>query len=346
MRHFLIYIVLVFLSLFILNVNKNQSFLTGDQKPILKVFTYSSFSSKWGPGPRLKSLFEQSCQCVVEFIEGSDSGVLLQRLKIEGQKLGADLVIGFDQFDLQRATIDLSWRGLDFSNLEMDPQIRAASQNEYFVPYDWGVMSFVARKSKAISNTMSLDDLLRSELSGRLALIDPRTSSVGLQFLLWIYRTKGEIEAASFMKQIMRQAHSFSPSWSTAYGLFKSEQADLVLSYITSPLYHLIEEKSEDFMAIEMVEPLPIQVEFVGIPTFCSSCDKAEEFINLMLSNEGQKIIMERNYMLPVIKSVKTGTQFENIRIPLRLSEITFPSQTEIQQLTEEWTRLRRESQL
>lgn len=336
----------IFLTLFVSHVNKNQSFLTGDQKPLLKIFTYSSFSSKWGPGPQLKSLFEQSCKCQVEFVEGSDSGVLLQRLKIEGQKLGADLVVGFDQFDLQKATVELSWRALDFSKLEMDSQIKAASKNEYFVPYDWGVLSFVARKSRGLPSTLSLDDLLKSEFSGKVALQDPRTSSVGLQFLMWIMKTKGETEGLSYISQIMRQAHSFSPSWSTAYGLFKSEQADVVLSYVTSPLYHLLEEKNEDFVAIEMIEPQPIQVEFAGIPSFCTSCDKAEEFINLMLSPEGQKILMERNYMLPVLKNVKQGSSFDKVKIPLRLLDIDFPSQTEIQKLLDQWTELRRESSI
>jgi thiamine transport system substrate-binding protein len=345
MKHFLIYLSLVIVTVFILNVNKNQSFLTGEQKPVVKIFTYSSFSNKWGPGPKLKTLFEQTCNCVVEFVEGSDSGVLLQRLKIEGQKLGADLVIGFDQFDLQKATTELSWRALDFSNLEIDPQIKTAAQNEYFVPYDWGVLTFVTRKSVGLPNVMSLDDFLKSDLSQKIALIDPRTSSVGLQFLLWVMKTKGPDEAESYLRQMLKQAHSFSPSWSTAYGLFRSEKVDVVLSYITSPLYHLVEEKSDGFQAIEIVEPQPIQVEFAGIPTFCTSCEKAEEFINLMLSPEGQKLLMEKNYMLPVLKNVKTGTPFENLKIPLRMLDIQFPSQDEIQRAIEKWTTLRREGQ-
>lgn len=343
MKHFFLFLAAVFLFLFVAHINKNQNFLASEQKPTIRVFAYSSFTSKWGPGPQLKQLFEQNCECIIEFIEGSDSGILLQRLKIEGQKLGADLVIGFDQFDLQKATVELSWRALDFSAIEIDSQIRLASKNEYFVPYDWGVLSFVARKSKGISSTMSLDDLLKSQFASKIALQDPRTSSVGLQFVMWVLKVKGEEEGFEYLKQMMKQAHSFSPSWSTAYGLFKSDQVDLVLSYTASPLYHSIEEKNDDYMSLEMIEPQPVQVEFVGIPAFCKNCNKAEEFINLIMSPEGQKIIMEKNYMLPVIKSVKSGTPFETIKVPFRLLDIEFPSLTKVDSVLDRWSQIRRE---
>lgn len=346
MKHFILFLGFIFLFLFVSHVNKNQSLLTGNQKPIIKVFAYSSFTSKWGPGPQLKTLFEQKCNCIIEFVEGSDSGILLQRLKVEGQKLGADLVVGFDQFDLQKATVEMSWRALDFSKIDADAQIKAAMKNEYFVPYDWGVLSFVARKSSGISTTLSLDDLMQTQFASKIALQDPRTSSVGLQFLMWVLKVKGEEEGFEYIRKMMKQVHSYSPSWSTAYGLFKSEQVDIVLSYVTSPLFHSIEEKNSDFVALEMIEPQPLQVEFVGIPSFCGNCEMAEEFINLMMSSEGQRILMEKNYMLPVLKNVRMGTPFESVKVPFRLLEIEFPSLNQVESVLEKWSTIRREASL
>lgn len=346
MKHFIIFLTAVFLFLFIAHVNKNQSFLIREQKAVLKVFTYSSFASKWGPGPVLKSIFEKSCNCQVEFIEGADTGILLQRLKIEGEKLGADLVIGFDQYDLQKAVVELNWRSMDFSSLDVDPIVKSSLKNEFFVPYDWGVLSFVTKKDFRISPTISLDDLTRSEYSRKIALQDPRTSSVGLQFVMWVLKTKGQEEGYKYLGRMMQQAHSHSPSWSTAYGLFKSGQVDLVFSYLTSPLYHQIEEKNENFKALEMVEPQPVQVEFAGIPSFCRSCELAENFLNLLLSPEGQKIVMEKNYMMPVLKNVKTGTPFEQIKIPFRLLEVDYPSINQIEEVQKQWATIRRESSL
>lgn len=346
MKHFILFLSAVFAALFIAHINKNQSFLIRDQKPTVKIFTYSSFASKWGPGPILQEMFEKTCDCHIEFLDSSDSGILLQRLKIEGEKLGADLVIGLDQYDLQKAVVESNWRSLDFSTLEIDPQVKTALKNEYFVPYDWGVLTFI-EKTKEGENAavpLSLDHLLQPRYAQKIAMQDPRTSSVGLQFLMWILKTKGEEEGLKYISQMMRQAHSFSPSWSTAYGLFKSGQAEMVFSYTTSPLYSLIEEKSGKFRALEMVEPNPVQVEFVGIPTSCRSCDLAEKFLNLMLSEEGQKVIMQKNYMLPVFKKASEGTAFEKVPIPFRLMEIQFPSVAEVERILKHWSDLRRES--
>jgi thiamine transport system substrate-binding protein len=346
MKHFIFFVTTVFVLLFIAFINKNQTFLVRDQKPTVKIFTYASFSSKWGPGPVLQDMFEKTCDCHLEFLDGSDAGILLQRLKIEGEKLGADLVIGLDQYDLQKAVVESNWRTLEFSNLDIDPQVKTALKNEFFVPYDWGVLTFIAKVKSDEKNPppLGLDQLLEKQYAQKIAMQDPRTSSVGLQFVMWILKTKGEEEGFRYLAQMMKQAHSFSPSWATSYGLFKSGQADLVFSYTTSPLYNQIEEKNSNFRGLEMVEPNPVQVEFAGIPTSCRSCDLAEKFLNLMLSPEGQKVIMEKNYMLPVVKKAAEGTVFEKLPVPFRLMDIQFPTVTEIDRILKRWSDLRREN--
>lgn len=215
MKHFILFLVAVFTLLSIAYLNKNQSFLVRDQKPTVKIFTYASFSSKWGPGPVLQEIFEKTCDCKIEFLDGSDSGILLQRLKIEGEKLGADLVIGLDQYDLQKAVVESNWRSLDFSSLEIDQQVKSALKNEYFVPYDWGVLTFIGKVKDnqnapaTTPTTVSLDQLLQPEYAQKLAMQDPRTSSVGLQFVMWILKTKGEEEGFKYLSEMMKQAHSF-----------------------------------------------------------------------------------------------------------------------------------------
>ncbi|MCX7979216.1 MAG: hypothetical protein N2578_09460, partial [Bdellovibrionaceae bacterium] len=89
MRHFLFFLAAVFVIVFLAHVNRGTAPSEVSGKPVLRVFGYGSFVSRWGPGPELKKLFETTCNCLVEFIEGSDSGILLQRLRIEGESLGA-----------------------------------------------------------------------------------------------------------------------------------------------------------------------------------------------------------------------------------------------------------------
>ena len=43
----------------------------------LTVYTYESFVSEWGPGPKVKEAFEKTCACTVEFVGVAD-GVALR----------------------------------------------------------------------------------------------------------------------------------------------------------------------------------------------------------------------------------------------------------------------------
>lgn len=348
MRHFILFVAAVYLVLFLAVLNRGDDrtdALTPAEKPTVRIFGYSAFTGPWGPGPRLKELFEKSCNCNVEFIEGSDSGVLLQRLKLEGESLGADVVIGFDQFDLQKALADQTWQKLSFAGLDLEPEIKGLIKNDYFVPYDWGVLSFVGRKSELSKPPQELNDLLDPEFSRKIALEDPRTSSPGLQFLWWVIRSKGEDEGFEFLNKLADQAHSFSPSWSTATGLFNRKQAKLVFSYATSPIYYQVEEKNADPFALEFRESHPLQIEFLGVPDFCRQCDLAENFVNLMLSPEGQKIIMEKNYMFPVLRGVKEGTPFAAASHFSRVMKFEIPSDAEIERLLKRWSEFRRRAE-
>lgn len=342
MKHFIFFITAVFLGLFLSLLNRNEKGLGNSSVPTLRVFGYASFTSRWGAGPLLKEHFEKSCKCKVEFIEGSDSGILLQRLKIEGESLGADLVVGLDQFDLAKAVSEQSWRKLNLGDMPVYEAVRPALSNSFFVPYDWGALTFVARKNELSRLPSRLDDLLESSYTKKIALQDPRTSSPGMQFLYWVIRTKGEEEGFAYLQKMMNQVHSYSPTWSTAYGLFTNKQASLAFSYVTSPLYHLVEDKDKNYVALPFAEPSPLQFEFVGIPEFCRHCDLAEQFVNLMLSPEGQKIIMEKNYMFPVMKGVMEGTPFEAALNVKTMDSVEMLSTSEVDRLLKKWTEIRR----
>lgn len=344
MQHFILFLSTVFFLLIFSFFNKQNKL--EQVKSTVRIFGYSSFISKFGPGPELKEIFEKTCDCQVDFIEGADSAILLQRIKLEGNTLGADLVIGFDQFDLQKALSEVKWRKLDFSQLEIDGVVKPALNNSYFVPYDWGVMAFVGRKDDSVMPPKTLMDLLKPQYKKKFALQDPRTSSPGMQFVSWVKKSFNDEEYKKYLEQIMDQAHSFSPSWTTSYGLFIKKQVHFVFSYITSPLYHLLVEKNSNYFAIPFAEKHPIQFEFAGIPADCRQCDKAEQFINLMLSDEGQKIIMNKNFMFPILESVRKGTPFDNILDFKNLISFEIPSINDIESLLKDWSEVRKGNKL
>lgn len=342
MKNFLIFILFIFGGLFSAVVLKKNSDNGKDNRAILKVFASSSFISQWGPGPWLKENFERTCDCRVEFHDGADSTILLQRLKSEGRTGGADVVLGFDQYDLEMAQQGLDWRKMNLEDFDFDERVRPVLVRSPLIPYDWSLLSFVVRKSDFKELPKKLDDLMKPELRGQIVMQDPRTSSPGLQFLLWLIQLKGEEQAFRFLANFNQQLHSYAPSWSTAYGLFQKAQVKTTFSYVTSPIYHVVEDKSTDVVAVELAEGHPAQFEFGGIPSTCRNCELAERFMALVLSPEGQKVIMERNYMFPVIRGIREGTVFASVPDYKMVEMSVLPTVSDRERILRKWAALRR----
>ncbi len=342
MRNFLVFLVVIFAGLFAGVFYKKNHGDGKDGRPVLKVFASSSFISQWGPGPWLKESFEKNCDCTVQFHDGADSTILLQRLKTEGRTGGADVVLGFDQFDIELANEGLEWKKIKTDDINFEEEIIPTLSRSNLIPYDWSLLSFVVRKSDFKVLPKNLDDLMVTEMKGQIAMEDPRTSSPGLQFLLWLIQNRGEEKAFQFLKQFNQQIHSYTPSWSTAYGLFQKAQVKTTFSYVTSPVYHVVEDKSTDVVAIEMPEGHPIQYEFAGIPSTCTNCELAEKFMGLLLSQDGQRIIMEKNYMFPVVQGVKLGTVFASVPKFKITNQNVIPTVGDRERILKKWAALRR----
>jgi thiamine transport system substrate-binding protein len=72
---------------------------------------------------------------------------------------------------------------------------------------------------------------------------DPRSSTPGLGLLLWVKAAYGDKAGRS--GGLADNIVTVTPGWSEAYGLFLEGEADMVLSYTTSPAYHLIAESDD-----------------------------------------------------------------------------------------------------
>ena len=304
----------VFSGLMVVYLNTENQKVTTENK-VVKVYADTSFVSKWGPGPGLAALFEKKNNIKIDFIESSDVSMTLKKISFEGKNSVADAVVGLDQFDLARSANKIKWKEINSdSKIEYTSEIADLIKEKNFLVFDWAPMAFVAKQDLGIT-IEKLDDLLKPELKGRIALEDPRTSSPGLQFLVWIFETKGLEEGRTFLKALNRNAHSYSSGWSTAYGLFKNKQVDLVFSYVTSPIYHIVEEKDSSFVSLEFKEPHPMQIEFVGVPDTCKNCDSGIRFAQFLQSDEAQKILMSKNYMLPIVSKIKESTVFDSVKV-------------------------------
>lgn len=276
----------------------------------LRVLAYSTFVASTGAGPEIVKRFEAQCDCKVELITAGDAGLLLERLKIAEAGVPFDVVLGLDQLMLEDATRDFKWKPM-FFGAEGRPEAIRAYTNPSFVPFDWSPLSFVYKKDgKAVPEKVA--DLLQPEYRKQFALQDPHASSPGLQFFNWIKTLQGD-GAEEFLARFRPNVNSVSVSWAFSYGLFKKEQTRFVFSYLTSLAFHWGHEGDRDYQVLRFPEGHPVQVEFVAVPQTCRECELAERFVAELLKPEAQKLIMEKNFMFPVIEGLEEGTIFAEL---------------------------------
>jgi thiamine transport system substrate-binding protein len=75
----------------------------------------------------------------------------------------------------------------------------------------------------------------------------------------------------------------------------------MVLSYTTSPGYHLEYEETERYRAVLFSDGHPVQIEAAGLLSAGKHRENAKRFLDFMLSPAFQETIPLGNWMYPVI---------------------------------------------
>ena len=263
------------------------------ETPVLNVLTYDSFATEWGPGPAIETGFETICACDLRFITAGDGAAVLARLKLEGGAANADVVLGLDT----TLTRNASQTGLFAPHgLTLANDLPVAFADPHFIPFDWGWFAFVYDNTKLTSPPTSLRDLAASDLS--IVIEDPRSSTPGLGLVMWVKAAYGT-ESAALWAEIADNILTVTPSWDQAYGLFLKGEADMVLSYTTSPAYHLIAEGDASKSAALFTEGHYMQIEVAGMLASSRHPDLARAFLAYLGSDEAQAILPTTNWMYP-----------------------------------------------
>ncbi|MCK8781379.1 thiamine ABC transporter substrate binding subunit [Rhizobium sp. NTR19] len=270
------------------------------QEKTLTVYTYESFTAEWGPGPKVKEAFEKTCACRVDFVSVSDGVALLTRLRLEGENSKADLVLGLDTnlISEAKATGLFEPHGLDMAAVDVPGDY----SDDTFIPYDYGHFGVVYDTKAIKTPPKSLKELVEGDPSQKIVIQDPRTSTPGLGLLLWIRSVYGD-EAPEAWAKLKKRVLTVTPGWSEAYGLFTKGEVPMVLSYTTSPAYHMVEEKSDQYQAAAFSEGHYIQIEVAGLLKGAKDKDLAKDFLRFMVSPAFQDVIPTTNWMMPVTKT-------------------------------------------
>jgi thiamine transport system substrate-binding protein len=265
------------------------------ETPVLTVLTYDSFTSEWGPGPVVEKAFEATCACDLQFVPAGDGAALLARIQLEGTASDADVVLGLDTNLTAAAAatqLFVPHRKNPVTNLPVD------YTDPLFLPFDWGWFAFVYDRTKLPEAPKTFQALAASDL--KIIIQDPRSSTPGLGLLLWVKAAHGD-RAIEVWKALADNIVTVTPGWSEAYGLFLEGEADMVLSYTTSPAYHLIAESDDTKAAALFEEGHYMQIEVAGKLAATDQPELADKFLDFMLTDAFQSVIPQTNWMYPAV---------------------------------------------
>ena len=272
-----------------------------DAKETLTIYTYESFITEWGPGPQIKEAFEKKCDCELEFV-GLDSSIgILGRLQIEGENSNADIVLGLDTNLISVASetglfaphqVDIA------SKVSLPDSVTGKWEHEAFLPFDWGYFAFVYDDEKLSNPPSSLKGLVE-DAQVTIVIQDPRTATPGLGLLLWVKSVYGK-DAKGAWEKLSDKIITTTKGWWDAYSLFLNGEADMVLSYSTSPAYHMIAEDRKNYKAAQFEEGHYTQIEVAGLLKSSNNKDLAREFLHFILTDDFQSIIPTTNWMYTV----------------------------------------------
>ncbi|WP_246400156.1 thiamine ABC transporter substrate binding subunit [Rhizobium metallidurans] len=266
----------------------------------LTIYTYESFTSEWGPGPKVKAAFEKTCGCSVNFVSVADGVALLSRLKLEGSGTKADLVLGLDTnlITEAKATGLFDASGVDTGALT----VPGGFKDDVFVPYDYGHFAVIYDTQTIKTPPTSLKELVDGDPAQKIVIEDPRTSTPGLGLLLWVKSVYGD-QAPEAWAKLKKRVLTVTPGWSEAYGLFTKGEAPMVLSYTTSPAYHMVSENTDRYQAASFSEGHYIQIEVAGLLKNAPDKALARDFLKFMITPGFQDTIPTNNWMMPVSKT-------------------------------------------
>lgn len=304
------------------------------ETPVLTVYAPDYFTSEWGPGPKIEAAFEETCGCDVKYLAGD----LLPRLLLEGERTKADIVIGLntDVTKKARETGLFATHGQDTSDLTLPIEWT----DDVFLPFNWGHTAFIYDNTKISDAPSSFEALLNAPDDLKIVVQDPRSSISGLALMLWIKSVYGD-EAEGAFERLAPKVLTVTKGWSESYGMFTDGEADLVLSYTTSPAYHIIAEEDETKSAAIFDEGHYFMTELVAKTTTTQQPELASAFMDFVLSETFQEMIPTANWSFPAkLDPAKLPEGFSKLALP---KKALFYSEEEAAALRdetlEEWLR-------
>jgi thiamine transport system substrate-binding protein len=242
-----------------------------------------------------------------------DTGGLYNELWLERSEPRADVAIGLDNTYVGQALeaeLFTAYRpaGADLlrENVIVDPEFR-------LTPFDWGHIVLNYDSEALADPPTTWDELLDPRLRESIILMNPATSSPGRNFLLLTVAVHGEEGYLDYWEQLSPNILTVTSGWSEGYGLYTQGEASIVLSYETSPAYHIAYEDTDRYRNLILDGQGYGQIEFAGIVSGARNEVNARRLIDFLLTEPFQQEIALNQFMYPVRRNVELPDAFEQV---------------------------------
>lgn len=304
---------------------------TDESQRILTVYAYDTFCGDWGAASAVIPAFEEATGIKVNLVSAGAAIEVINKVRLEGERTQCDVILGISD--------DIADKAYDLLEPYDSPYIDTVEERLLFdpqnrlIPYDYGSFAFVYDTESGIEIPTCLMDLTKDEYKDKVILIDPRTSSVGTGLLMWTYNALGD-NWVQWWKTMSRNALTTASGWSSGYGLFTEGEAPLVISYTTSPVYHVMWEETTRYQALLFSDGHEATIEAAGIVKGTKHREEARAFIDFLLT-AAQIDLANANSMYPVNGSIELPAAYDYAPVPEKI----FTGSSELaSQLVAQWT--------
>lgn len=283
------------------------------------IYAYDSFCSEWGPGPAIVKAFEEKTGYKVTMISAGDAAQVLSKATFEKANPKSDVLIGIDNNLLDKAKSQNILESYKPQNADALIDSNLVLDSEWFLsPFDWSSFAMIFDSYANVPAPTCLSDLTKDIYKKKIILMDPRTSTPGLGFVAWTLAEYGLDGIEDFWKALKPNILTMAPGWDTGYGLFTSGEAPLVISYTTSPAYHIYDGEDYRYVALEFEKGHPMQIEGAGLVKNAKNPEGGKAFLDFLISKEAQEIIPETQWMYPINNTVELPSCYEVSPVPAK----------------------------
>ena len=257
----------------------------------------------------------------VEVVKFGSAGEAVAKVigEFKSGNVRADVIIGIDAINLIKAKEKGILEPYTPSNIDEIPDwlIQSFDPQHYAIPFDYGLIAFVYDRnyvSDDLMENLTFESFYNPDLGGTLVVEDPRTSSTGLNFLLYQITFYTKILGRDWREWWANVEPKVESGWSDAYDRFLNEEYHIVVSYGTDPAYSMYFYNNTRYGAalVKYNGKLYgwLQIEGIALVRNAPHKEAAKKFIDWFLSVEVQQYIPLNNWMYPANSNVELPEVF------------------------------------